>query len=88
MHEGKKAAALRYDRSLPAPFLLAKGKGELAVKIIALAEKSDIPVYSEQTLTEALFLLEIGEMIPEDLYEVIALILSYTYGLQEQYENN
>ena len=84
MPKDQKAAALRYDRALPAPFLIAKGKGELAKKILSLAEKSHIPVYSEEVVTDLLFLMEIGDMIPEEMYEVIALILSHTYGLQER----
>lgn len=80
----KTANALRYDPNLPAPFIVAKGRGEIAQKIISLAESLDIPVYSEQETADMLFMLEIGEMIPEDMYEVIALILSYTYELQDR----
>ena len=82
MSDTGKAAALKYNEALPAPFILAKGKGRTARKILDLAKEFEIPVAKEEVLAESLFLLDIGDLIPEDLYELVAIILSYVYEIQ------
>ena len=78
-----KAIAIKYNKSLPAPFVLAKGKNGIARKIIDIAEKHDIPLMEMEDLTENLFSLEVGGLIPEELFEIIAEILAFVYELQE-----
>ena len=78
----KKAAALRYNSDLPAPFLVARGRDELAERIVRLAEDSGIEIVSQPELTEKLFVLEPGTFIPEDCFSVVAEILAYVYAVQ------
>jgi type III secretion system FlhB-like substrate exporter len=74
--KGKTAVALRYVRDLPAPFVVARGKGELAEKLTAIAASHDIPIRNEGELAEALYGVEVGALIPEPFYRVVAELLA------------
>jgi len=81
----KTAAALKYDKvNNPVPILAAKGKGEIADRIIALARENDIPIRSDADLVAILEKLEIEQEIPLEIYAVVAEIFSYIYKLQNQ----
>lgn len=73
----KTAVALAYIPGERAPKILATGKGAVAEKIIEVAEENDVPQYEDSELAETLSKLEIGEMIPPELYEVVAEILVF-----------
>ena len=77
----KKSAALKYNSSLPAPVLTAKGSGLLADKIIRIAEKEGIAVVEDSSLASSLFLLDIGDIIPEKHYKAVAEILCFIINL-------
>lgn len=70
-----KAVALRYrvDED-PAPVVIASGYGQIADKIIGVAEEKGIPVYKDDSAASMLCMLEVGRNIPPELYEVIAAI--------------
>jgi flagellar biosynthesis protein len=73
-----KAAALKYDKEKnQAPVLVAAGQGAWAEKIIKLAREYKIPLQKNDYLAEALSKLELGEEIPPDLYEAVALVLAH-----------
>lgn len=72
----KRAVALRYDEDTGgAPFVLAGGDGDLANRIEREALAWGIPIVRDVPLAEALSNLEVGEEIPEALYEAVASIL-------------
>ena len=72
-----KAVALRYKHGRDkAPVVTATGQGWLADRIIALAREHRIPVYEDKPLVEVLRSLELGQRIPPDLYETVAVILA------------
>lgn len=74
----KRAVALRYDGAADAaPVVVATGRGALAERIIALAREHGIPVQEDAQLVEALSKLDLGEMIPAELYPVVAEILVF-----------
>ena len=73
----KTAVAVAYDPEDTAPKILATGKGYLAEKIIEKAKEEQIPFYKDTKLADTLSRLEIGEMIPPELYEVVAEILVF-----------
>ncbi|MEW5818389.1 MAG: EscU/YscU/HrcU family type III secretion system export apparatus switch protein [Spirochaetota bacterium] len=73
------AVALKYQEGLPAPFIVAKGKKELAERLLAIARKYKIEIVSQPELTEALFTLEVGAWIPEEYFEIIAELLVFVY---------
>jgi flagellar biosynthesis protein len=80
-----KAVALRYlpheDR---APRVTAKGSGKVAEEILELAKKHGIPIQKDATLVSVLSQLELNEHIPEDLYQVVAEILTFVYRTDRQ----
>ena len=80
----EKTVALRYDQSLPAPFILAKGKGYQGARIRALAETYGIPCVEQPAAAETLFTFDPGEMIPESMYEAVAEVLVFVAGLRER----
>ena len=73
----KKAVALTYDPSNKAPQVVASGKGAVAERIIEKAKEADVATYKDEELTDTLLKLEIGDMIPPELYGVVAEILVY-----------
>ncbi len=76
------AVALKYDPTLKdAPFVVAKGKGELAEKIIEEAEKAGVPVVSSPEIIHDLYELEILEEIPQNLYTAVAEIILFLSDL-------
>lgn len=79
----KQAIALEYDPSEDAPKVIASGRGALAERIIERAKESDVPVHRDDKLADALSRLEIGEMIPPELYEVVAEILIFVDSMDK-----
>ena len=76
----KKAVALRYDTTQDvAPKVIAKGAGEIAAKIIALAKEYGIPIQEDADLVEILAKLDLNADIPPDTYLVVAEILAFIY---------
>lgn len=73
----KTAVAISYDIDDAAPKILATGKGAVAEKIIQKAKESDVPLYKDNKLANTLSKLQIGDMIPPELYEVVAEILVF-----------
>lgn len=76
------AVALRHDRQGPdAPRVVAKGAGHAAVRIRSAARRAGVPVVRDVPLARALHrLVEVGEEIPEDLYQAAAVVLAHLYG--------
>lgn len=82
----KTAAALGYKSDEDyAPKLLAKGRGYMADRIIAVAEENKTPVYKDERLSRQLQNLEIGEAIPENLYNVVAEVLVFISKMDTRY---
>ena len=74
------AVALRYDREHLAPVVVAKGQDHVAFKIRDLARASGVAVVPDPPLARALHAsVEIGQMIPEELYQAVAQLLAYVY---------
>lgn len=73
----KQAIALTYDPEEDAPKVVASGRGALAEKIIEEAKQAKVPVHKDSKLADTLSRLEIGDMIPPELYEVVAEILVF-----------
>lgn len=84
--EGKKikqAIALEYDPADNAPKVIASGRGHLAEKMIEKAKESHVPVHRDDKLADTLSRLEIGDMIPPELYEVVAEILVFVDSMDK-----
>jgi flagellar biosynthesis protein len=79
----KSAVALEYDPSDEAPKIVATGKGILAEKIIEKAKESNVPIHQDSKLAGTLSKLEIGDMIPPDLYEAVAEVLIFVDAMEK-----
>lgn len=80
------AVALKYDKEkYPAPYVIAKGADLVAQNIKKLASENHIPIVENKMLARTLYnMVEIGEVIPEDLYEAVAEVLAYVYSLKDE----
>ncbi|GAC06762.1 EscU/YscU/HrcU family type III secretion system export apparatus switch protein [Paraglaciecola chathamensis] len=83
----KSAVALKHNEgdNKNAPQVVAKGFGELADEIIALAKQSGVLIHEDPYLSEFLASLDLGQEIPEELYHVIAELISFSYVLQGKF---
>lgn len=81
--KAKTAVALSYMPGDAAPKILATGKGAIAERIIETAKEADVPTYKDDKLADTLSRLEIGDMIPPELYEVVAEILVFVNDMDK-----
>lgn len=79
----RQAIALEYNPSEDAPRVVASGRGILAEKIIEKAKESEVPIHRDDKLANTLSRLEIGDMIPPELYEVVAEILIFVDSMDK-----
>jgi len=76
------AVALSYDGSHPAPVVVAKGQDLVARQIRRIAEESGVPIVPDPPLARALHKsVEIGQMIPAELYATVAQVLAFVYKM-------
>jgi len=79
----KQAIALYYDTDDNAPRVIASGKGVIAERIIEKAQEAAVPVHRDDKLADTLSRLDIGDMIPPELYEVVAEILVFVDAMDK-----
>ena len=79
----QQAIALEYDPADSAPKVIAMGRGALAEKIIEQAKQASVPVHRDDKLANTLSKLQIGDMIPPELYEVVAEILMFVDSMDK-----
>ena len=84
------AVALKYDEDkYDAPYVIAKGKDYVAMKIKEKAKECDIPIVENKPLARALYSdIEIGRVITPMLYEAVAEVLAYIYSLKNDNIDN
>ena len=71
-----------------APTIVAKGFGDLAEEIIALARQNGVLVHEDPYLSDFLATLDLGQEIPDQLYHVIAELISFSYVLQGKFPDS
>ncbi|SIS91021.1 MULTISPECIES: EscU/YscU/HrcU family type III secretion system export apparatus switch protein [Alicyclobacillus] len=80
MQRPRRAVALRYDAQKDqAPRVVAKGAEHVAQAIVRVAEEQGVPILEQKELVEALYALEVDQVIPAELYQAVAEILAYIY---------
>lgn len=80
----KKAAALRYEHGRDqAPRVVAKGRGKIAEKIVALAHEHSVPLVEDRNLVQMLEALDVDTDIPAELYRAVAEVLVFVYRLNK-----
>ena len=73
----RKAVALQYGESNSAPVIVASGMGYVAEKIVETAQEHGVPIYEDNSLSTVLTQLNLGQEIPEELYQAIVEIYVY-----------
>ena len=77
----RRAAALRYTEGADAPEIVAAGAGEAARRIVEAARDAGVPLREDPALAEALSHLDVGRMVPPELYVAVAEALVWAYRL-------
>lgn len=80
------AVALCYDLKVQkAPFVVAKGQDQIALRMRELAKEYDIVIMENKPLARTLYAqVEIGQAIPADLYKAVAEVLAFVYRLKKK----
>jgi flagellar biosynthesis protein len=71
-----------------APTIIAKGFGDLAEEIIALAKQNGVLVHEDPYLSDFLTTLDLGQEVPDQLYHVIAELIAFSYVLQGKFPDS
>jgi len=80
------AVALKYESDMPAPQVVAKGKGVIAERIIQVAKDFEIHIHRDPPLARAIYqMVEVGGVIPYDFYVAIAEVLAFVYRTKKKY---
>ena len=81
----KKAVALKYNKIKDgAPKVKASGKGEIAKRIIKIAQENNLPIKKDEDLVELLSKVELDKEIPQNLYKAVAEVFSFVYKMTKK----
>jgi flagellar biosynthetic protein FlhB len=80
------AVALKYDPAkYTAPYVVAKGQDDVALRIRAIAQENGILIMENKPLARALYAqVELGQVVPADLYKAVAEVLALVYKLNKR----
>ena len=79
------AVALKYQKGMKAPEVIAKGQDYVAQRIKDVAREAGVAIVEDKPLARALYAaVEIGEMVPPELYKSVAEVLAYVYRLKHR----
>jgi flagellar biosynthetic protein FlhB len=79
------AVALKYDRAMSSPKVIAIGADLIAEKIKQLAREARVPLVENVPLARGLFKsAQVGDEIPLELYQAVAEVLAYVYSLKSR----
>ena len=78
------AVAIKYDPEIyDAPYVVAKGADYLAQKIKDTAKENHIEIVENKPLARMLYAnVEVGGIVPPELYQAVAEVLAFVYHLQ------
>jgi N-acyl-D-amino-acid deacylase len=78
------AVAIKYIAGNPAPMVVAKGQDNMAQIIKKIGRKHRVPIIENKPLARGLYRqVEVGDMIPESLFQAVAEVLAYIYRLKK-----
>ena len=82
------AIALKYDDTMTAPKVVAKGADFMAMRIRQLAALHRVPIVERPPLARAIYKeVEVGQEIPVEYYSAVAEILAYVYRINSSKQN-
>ncbi|MBL4933943.1 EscU/YscU/HrcU family type III secretion system export apparatus switch protein [Clostridium paridis] len=84
MNHKRKVAALKYEENYDAPVVTAAGMGYVADKILEKAHENDVPVVVNKELADLLCNVDVGNEIPDDLYEAVAHVIAFITDLDNK----
>ena len=76
------AVAISYNEEKKSPFVSALGYESSAQAIIDMAKELGVYIHKDPVLLNELKALKEGEQVPEQLFQIIAEILAFSYLLQ------
>ena len=76
------AVAISYNEEKKSPFVSALGYESRAQAIIDMAKELGVYIHKDPVLLNELKALKEGEQVPEQLFQIIAEILAFSYLLQ------
>jgi flagellar biosynthetic protein FlhB len=77
------AVAIQYKREeMNAPVVVAKGADYMAMKIREIGKLHNVPLVENRVVARALYQVETGKPIPEQMFKAVAEILAYVYKLK------
>jgi flagellar biosynthesis protein len=80
-----RAVALAYDpKKDGAPRVLASGRGLVAERILEIARENKLPIRDDPILAEALAQVDLNQLIPPELYAVVAEVFAYVYRVKKK----
>lgn len=84
-----KAVALKYQEKTDiAPVVIASGCGNVAQKIIDIAENKGIPVFRDDSAASLMCMLEVGRPIPPELYQIVAIIYGQLMQISKEIKHS
>lgn len=80
------AIAIKYaPEKYAAPIVLAKGQDYVATRIREIALQNNIPIVENKPLARTMFkTMEVGQVIPRDLFAAVAEILAYVFKMKKK----
>lgn len=81
------AVALKYQKGMDAPQVIAKGQDYVAQKIKEIAREAGVTIVENKPLARSLFaMVDVGGSVPPALYKAVAEVLAYVYRLKHRYK--
>jgi flagellar biosynthetic protein FlhB len=76
------AVAVKYERDVGVPVVVARGSDKVALRMREIARESSVPIVEEKPLARALYwTCDVGDTIPRELFEGVARVLAFVYAL-------
>ena len=79
------AVALKYSKGMVAPLVVAKGQDIVAERIKQIARENHVMIVENKPVARALYqAVEVGGVVPAELYQAVAEILAYVYRIKHR----
>lgn len=80
------AVAIKYDKDKgSAPIVVAKGADYVAAKIKEIARENEVEIVENKPLARMIYFnVDLGEEIPQEMYQMVAEVLAYVYRLKNK----
>ena len=77
------AVALSYEQGMVAPSVIAKGQDLVAQRIKEIGREARVPIVENKPLARTLYAaVQVGDSVPQELYQAVAEVLAYVYRLK------